>query len=124
MARLPSLNTKKDMNTKYVSVRRATWIIAWATRLGLNTSYWKLYRKNTRTLRICLLISSRIGILKNIVRILIRNLPMPLTLIKRTLRTTLKPMSHISLEVHAVICVMPTNGFCWILICRQRSMAL
>lgn len=62
---------------------------------------------------------------ENIVRILIRNLPMPLTLIKRrTLRTTLKPMSHISLEVHAVICVMPTNGFCWILICRQRSMAL
>ena len=39
--------------------------------------------KNARTPRICLLILSRTGILSNIAHISIRNLPMPLMLIKR-----------------------------------------
>ena len=92
MARLPSLNTKKDMNTKYVSVRRATWIIAWATRL---TEYELLEviskeHKNSENLpphfipnwyfeKHCSYINP--------------NLPMPLKLTKkRRLKMTLKPM--------------------------------
>lgn len=57
-----SLNMKKDMSTKYASVKRAIWIITWAIRHGLNTNYWKSYGKNARTLKIYLLISSRTGI--------------------------------------------------------------
>lgn len=40
-----SLDTKKDMSTKYASAKRTIWIIVWAIRHGLNTSYWKSYRK-------------------------------------------------------------------------------
>lgn len=78
-----SLNMKKAMSTKYASAERAIWIIIWAIRHGLNTSYWKSYRKNARTLKIYRLISYRTGILSNIVRISILNLPMPLMPTKR-----------------------------------------
>lgn len=120
------LNTKKGMNTKYVSVKRATWIIAWVNRHGLNTSCWKSYRKNIGTPKICLLISFRIGILSNAVRISIRNLLMPSRPTKkRTLRMTLKPMLPTNLEASAIIYLLlwQTTGFYWMTTCTLLNRA-
>lgn len=89
-------------------------------RHGLNTSYWKSYRKNARTLKIYLLISSRTGILSNVVRISILNLLMPLKPTKKMrLKMTLKPMQPINSEACVVILLLQehVNGSYWMSIC-------